>query len=230
MMLMPPTTTVRTAPKRPASAVVVDIRTRDAERTRAEILEAATAEFADVGLGGARMDGIAERAKVNKRLLYYYFNSKDKLFSAVLEAAYARIREAEQALRLDDMPPATALRRMVEFTWNYYLDHPEFLTLLNSENLHKARHLQASDRIREMNSPVIQTLGRILERGRADGVFRGGIDPLQLYISIASLAYFYLSNNHTLAAVFGRSLATKRAMEERLSHITEVVLGYTLTH
>lgn len=227
---MPRTATVRTAITRPASAVVVDIRTRDAERTRAEILEAATAEFADVGLGGARIDRIAERAKVNKRLLYYYFDSKDKLFSAVLEAAYARIREAEQALRLDDLAPVTALRRMVEFTWSYYLDHPEFLTLLNSENLHKARHLQASDRIREMNSPVIQTLGRILERGRTEGVFRGGIDPLQLYISIASLAYFYLSNNHTLSAVFGRSLATPRAMEERLSHITEVVLGYTLIH
>lgn len=224
------TSTSSAAARRPRSAVVVDIRTRDAERTRAEILQAATAEFADVGLGGARIDRIAERAKVNKRLLYYYFDSKDKLFTAVLEDTYANIRLAEQQLRLEDLPPVTALRRLVEFTWAYYLEHPEFLTLLNSENLHKARHLQASDRIREMNSPVLQTLGRILERGRADGVFRGGVDPLQLYISIASLAYFYLSNNHTLSAVFGRSLATPRALEERLSHITEVVLGYTLIH
>ena len=111
---------------------------------------------------------------------------------------------------------------------DYYLEHPEFITLLNSANLHLARHLAKSERVREMNSPLIKTLGEILERGRIEGVFRGGIDPLQLYISIAGLAYFYLSNNHSLTAIFGRDLMTPKARNERLSHMTDVILGYAL--
>lgn len=207
---------------------VVELRTRDADRTRQEILDAAMVEFADKGLGGARIDAIAERAGFNKRLIYYYFDSKDRLFLAVLEQTYADIRDAEQALRLESAEPAEAIRRLVAFTWNHYVQHPEFLNLLNSENLHRARHLKQSDRIREMNSPLIQSLGDVLERGRRDKVFRGGIDPVQLYISIAGLAYFYLSNNPTLSTIFGRDLMSKKAMAERLSHITEVVMGYVL--
>ena len=176
----------------------------------------------------ARIDAIAERAGVNKRLIYYYFGGKDELFLAVLEQTYADIREAERALHLQALQPAEALRRLVAFTWEHYLAHPEFLTLLNSENLHRARHLQQSKRIREMNSPLIQTLGEVLERGRKQGLFRGGVDPLQLYVSIAGLAYFYLSNNHTLSAIFGRDLMATKALSERLSHITEVVMGYVL--
>jgi hypothetical protein len=120
------------------------------------------------------------------------------------------------------------MRELVAFTWNHYVRHPEFLNLLNSENLHRARHLKQSSRIREMNSPLVQTLGEVLERGRRDGVFRGGIDAVQLYISIAGLAYFYLSNNPTLSTIFGRDLMSAKAMAERLSHITEVVMGYVL--
>jgi AcrR family transcriptional regulator len=179
-------------------------------------------------LGGARIDRIAERAEVNKRLPYYYFGSKDALFRAVLEHAYGEIREAEQQLHLSDLPPADAVRRLTEFTWHYYLAHPEFLTLLNSENLHKARHVRESDTARVLNSPLIETLGEVLERGRREGVFRGGVDPLQLYISIAGLAYFYLSNQHTLGAIFGRDLMSPRARQERLSHICDVILGYLL--
>lgn len=207
---------------------VSDPKTRDAERSRVAILAAARDEFAGFGLGGARVERIAERSGLNKRLIYYYFENKESLFRAVLEQTYLDIRAAEKQLHLDDLPPAEAVRRLTEFTWNYYLEHPEFVTLLNSENLHRARHLESSDHIREMNSPVVQTLGQILERGRADGVFRGGVDPVQLYISIAALSYFYLSNCHTLSAVFGRNLMTPKARSERLSHITEVVLGYLL--
>ena len=210
----------------PADAV--ELRTRDADRTQQEILAAAMGEFAERGLGGARIDGIAERAGVNKRLIYYYFGSKEGLFLAVLEQTYADIRDAERALHLEMADPADAVRRLVAFTWNHYLEHPEFLTLLNSENLHRARHLQQSQRIREMNSPLIQTLADVLERGRRDGIFRGGVDPVQLYISIAGLAYFYLSNNHTLSTIFGRDLMSPKALSERLSHITEVVMGYVL--
>jgi len=211
-----------------ATAAVAELRTRDADRTRQEILRAAMDEFSQSGLGGARIDSIAERAGVNKRLIYYYFGAKDDLFLAVLEQTYADIREAERALHLETADPADAVRRLVAFTWKHYLAHPEFLTLLNSENLHRARHLKQSSRIREMNSPLIQTLGEVLERGRCDGVFRGGVDAVQLYISIAGLAYFYLSNNHTLSTIFGRDLMSPKALSERLSHITEVVLGYVL--
>jgi AcrR family transcriptional regulator len=211
------------------AAVALDMpRARDADRSREAILEGARDEFARHGLGGARVDRIAQRAAVNKRLIYYYFENKASLFRAVLEDAYLHIRQAERDLHLTDLPPADAVRKLTEFTWNYYLEHPEFLTLLNSENLHCGQHLAKSSRVREMNSPLIETLGQILERGRAEGVFRGGVDPVQLYISIAGLAYFYLSNNHTLSAIFGRNLMAPKARAQRLSHITEVILGYVL--
>ena len=205
-------------------------RPRDAERSRQSILLAGRDEFAQHGLGGARMDRIAARADVNKRLIYYYFASKDELFQAVLESAYAHIRQAEQQLRLTELNPVDGIRRLIEFTWGYYLEHPEFITLLNSANLHRARHLDTPERVREMNSPLIQTLREILERGCAAGLFRGGVDPVQLYISIAGLAYFYLSNNPTLSAIFGRDLMAPKARNERLSHMTDVILGYVLTN
>ena len=210
------------------TAPATEERLRDADRSQHTILAAARDEFAEFGLGGARMDRIATRAGLNKRLIYYYFEDKEKLFEAVLEQAYLHIREAERALHLLDLKPADAIRRLIEFTWNYYLDHPEFLTLLNSANLHKARHLDESQRVRELNSPLVATLGEVLERGRKDGSFRGGIDPVQLYVSIAGLSYFYLSNNHTLSAIFGRDLMTAKARSERLSHMCDVILGYTL--
>ncbi|VFR33072.1 Transcriptional regulator, TetR family [plant metagenome] len=205
-----------------------DSRSRDADRSQQVILAAALQEFSEHGLGGARMERIAQRAELNKRLIYYYFQSKDDLFLAVLEEAYRNIRQAEQALRLGDMPAASAIRRLTEFTWEYYIAHPEFLTLLNSENLHQGKHLARSVHIRKMNSPLIESLGEILERGRREGVFRGGVDPLQLYVSIAGMAYFYLSNHYTLSSVFGLDLMTPKAHQERLSHICDVVLGYVL--
>ncbi|SOE50761.1 Transcriptional regulator, TetR family [plant metagenome] len=205
-----------------------DSRSRDADRSQQVILAAALQEFSEHGLGGARMERIAQRAALNKRLIYYYFQSKDDLFLAVLEEAYRSIRQAEQALRLGDMPAASAIRRLTEFTWEYYIAHPEFLTLLNSENLHQGKHLARSVHIRKMNSPLIESLGEILERGRREGVFRGGVDPLQLYVSIAGMAYFYLSNHYTLSSVFGLDLMTPKAHQERLSHICDVVLGYVL--
>ncbi|HSH91166.1 MAG TPA: TetR family transcriptional regulator [Ramlibacter sp.] len=211
-----------------APAAATEERLRDADRSQATILAAARDEFADHGLGGARMDRIAERAGLNKRLIYYYFEDKEKLFQAVLEQAYLDIREQERKLNLLEVQPTEALRRLVEFTWRYYLDHPEFLTLLNSANLHRARHLEGSERVREMNSPLIATLGEVLERGRKAGTFRGGVDPVQLYVSIAGLSYFYLSNSHTLSAIFGRDLLSAKARNERLAHMCDVILGYVL--
>jgi AcrR family transcriptional regulator len=219
------------APRRAAPApspAPAEPRSRDADRSQQAILAAARDEFHEHGLGGARVERIAERAGVDKRLLYYYFENKDSLFQAVLEDTYRGIREAEQQLHLLELPPIDALRALTTFTWDYYLAHPEFLTLLNSANLHRARHLETSARARAVNTPLIQTLGEVLERGRRAGVFRGGVDPMQLYISIAALSYFYLGNRHTLAAIFGRNLMSTRARAERLSHIVEVVLGYVL--
>ncbi|MEO8080302.1 MAG: TetR/AcrR family transcriptional regulator [Caldimonas sp.] len=211
-------------PTRPAT--VVEFRTRDADRTQQEILRAAMAEFAANGFGGARIDAIAERAGVNKKLIYYYFEGKDELFTAVLEQTYADIRIAERDLQLESSEPLEAVRSLVAFTWRHYLAHPEFLALLNSENMHRAGHLKRSRRIRDMNSPLIEGLGEVLSRGALSGEMRPGIDAMQLYISIAGLAYFYLSNNHTLGTIFGRDLMDEAALGERLAHITDVVVRY----
>jgi AcrR family transcriptional regulator len=197
---------------------------RDADATRGRILAAATQEFARHGLGGARVDRIAERAGANKRMLYYYFRDKEGLFLAALEDRYAHIRGAEQELRLEHLPPREALRRLVGFTWNYYLEHPEFVTLLNSENLHKGRHMARSARVRPLHLPLLHMLDRILRRGERERMFRRGIDPMQLYISIAAEGYFYLSNRYTLSRVFGRDLMTRRALRAREAHITETIL------
>jgi AcrR family transcriptional regulator len=205
-----------------------EARPRDADRSQKDILEAALAEFAEHGLGGARMDRMAERAGVNKRLIYYYFENKESLFLAVLERAYEGIRGEEQRLNLTQVEPVEAIRRLIAFTWNYYIEHPEFLTLLNSENLHRARHLKQSTKISAMHSPLVQAMDGVLQRGRASGLFRAGVDPVQLYISIAGLCYFYLGNKHTLSVIFGRNLMSPKARSERLSHICDVILGYVL--
>jgi AcrR family transcriptional regulator len=197
---------------------------RDPERTRQRILEAATAEFARYGLGGARVDRIAARAGANKRMLYYYFRDKDNLFLAALERCYSHIRAAERALELEHLPPREALRRLVEFTWRYFLDHPEFLTLLNSENLHKGRHVQRSRSVPQINLPIVETLRGLLRRGERDGVFRRGIDPVQLYISIAGEGYFYLSNRYTLSQIFRRDLMGARALAARARHNAQMIL------
>jgi len=199
---------------------------RDPERTRARILEAARTEFARRGLGGARVDQITARAGSNKRMIYYYFGNKESLFLAALESAYVHIREAEQSLKLTDLAPAEGMRRLVRFTWEYYLAHPEFITLLNSENLHRAQHLKKSKQIRALHSPLVALLEGLLRRGQRAGVFRRGVDAVQLYISIAALGYFYLSNHHTLSTIFGRDLMQARALRQRLAHMTEVVLGF----
>ena len=198
---------------------------RDPERTRHKILEAATEEFARFGLGGARVDRIAARAGANKRMLYYYFRDKDNLFLAALEGRYAHIRAAERGLDLEHLEPRRALRRLVEFTWRYFLEHPEFLTLLNSENLHKGRHVQHSRNVPRINTPLVDSLRSLLRRGEQQGVFRRGIDPVQLYISIAGEGYFYLSNRYTLSQIFGRDLMAKKALAARARHNAEMILA-----
>jgi AcrR family transcriptional regulator len=200
-------------------------RQRNAGRTRARILESALHEFARHGLNGARVDRIALRAGANKRMLYYYFGDKEGLFLAALEDRYAHIRNAERTLQLEHLAPREALKRLVHFTWKYFLEHPEFLTLLNSENLHKGRHLKNSRRVREMHSTLVETLRTVLRKGEAQGLFRKGVDPVQLYISIAGEGYFYLSNRYTLSRIFARDLMAPRALAGRARHVTEMILN-----
>ncbi|MEX2631199.1 MAG: TetR/AcrR family transcriptional regulator [Tistlia sp.] len=203
-----------------------NVVTRDPERTRRAILAAATAEFAAHGYGGASVNAVAERAGINKRMLYHYYGNKQDLFLVVLEEAYADIRSSERRLSLTDLEPLEAMRRLVLFTWRYYLDNPAFISLLNTENLYEAQHLRRSENIRALHSPLVDTLDALLRRGVAAGVFRAGVDPVHLYISIASLGFFYLSNAHTLSTIFGRDLRAAAALEERGEHIVEVILGY----
>ncbi len=198
---------------------------RDAEATKRRILKASRAEFARHGYSGARVDRIARAARANKRMLYYHVGNKDALYLEALEAAYADIRAAEQELQLEKMEPLAAIERLVRFTWDYFLANPEFIALLNTENLHKARHIKRSRHIGSMNSPVVATVGRILDEGVRRGLIRPGIDPLQLYISIAALCYFYLSNLHTLTVVFDGGLKEQRALEARVAHVVDLVLN-----
>jgi AcrR family transcriptional regulator len=207
-----------------AELAAVKGRPRDAERTRKRILDAATIEFARKGLGGARVDEIALRSKSNKRMIYHYFGSKEELFKAVLESAYLGIRTAEQKLHLDELEPEDAISTLVRFTWNYYLQHPEFLTLVNSENLHRAKHLKNSEAIRTVSGMFVQMVNQILERGVAKGVFRKGIDPVQLNITIAAIGYYYLTNRFTGSIVFGRDLMAPENLEARLRFNLDTIL------
>jgi AcrR family transcriptional regulator len=201
-------------------------RQRDPERTKRSILEAATTEFVAHGFAGASVNEIAARAQVNKRMLYHYYGKKDDLYLAVLERIYKGIRSAETQLRLGDLPPRQAIEKLVMFTWKYFLDHPEFISLLNTENMLQARHLRRSSRISDLHSPLISMITDVLARGEAEGAFRKGVDPVQLYISIASLGFFYLSNRHTLSTIFKRDLQDEAMLTERGRHIVEVILGF----
>ena len=200
--------------------------TRDPEKSRANILQAARTEFARSGLGGARVDQIAKMAGINKRMLYHYFGNKDDLFCAVLEANYAHKRDSEKALELEQEEPVEAIRKLIALTWDYYLQYPEFLTLLNSANLHQAKHLKKSTEIRKMHTPFVSMIKGVLDKGVSQKIFKKNVDPAQLYISIAGLSYFYLSNQYTLSAIFGRNLLAPAARKERLAHMTDVVMSY----
>lgn len=198
---------------------------RDSEATRRALLAAAVAEFAQKGLAGARVDEIARRAGVNKQLVYHHFGNKDDLYQAALELVYTEIREHERALQLGDLPPLAAMERLIGFSFDYLARHPEFVALINDENQQGARHVQRSGRLRQMHSPLIALVGETLEKGARDGVFRADMDPVNVYISIAALSYFYFSNGRTLSAIFGRKLGAPRAAAARRRHVIAFALG-----
>jgi AcrR family transcriptional regulator len=198
---------------------------RDPEGMRLRILEAAKQEFAAHGLAGARVDRIAAEAGANKRMLYYHVGNKEDLYLTVLEGAYEKIRAEERTLYLEHLDPPEAIRTLIAFTWNYFLRNPEFLALLNSENLARAKHLKRSTKVKSMHSPFVEMIRTVVQRGVASGDFQASVDPVQLYISIAALTFFYLSNSATLGTIFGRDLLSREAKDERLEHMVALVLA-----
>jgi AcrR family transcriptional regulator len=202
---------------------------RNPDDTKRRILAAAKAEFAKKGLGGARVDDIAARAKANKRMMYHYFGNKDDLFAHVVEDAYGEFREREAALELDSLDPVAAIKVLIAFIWKYFLDNPEFITLVNSENLHKGRHIKKSQRMQEMNRSFLGRMQHLLDRGVRAQVFRDDLDPVQVNISIAAVGYYYLTNRFTGSIVFERDLMANEALARRLEFNTQTILRMICT-
>jgi AcrR family transcriptional regulator len=196
------------------------------EVNRARIVQAAIDEFAAHGFEGASMDSIAARTHTTRALINYYFGGKEKLYIAVLEHVYGEIREAEGQLDLDHLEPAAAIRRIVEFTYNYYLSHEGFVRLVVAENQASGRHFRKSRAMRTLNRPIIETLTRVLERGQADGVFREDVDPVEIHKSIAALGMFNVTNQHTFGAIFQREMGAKGDVRRRREMVAELILSY----
>jgi AcrR family transcriptional regulator len=219
----------RTALKTTKAAKAVrppDEPARDPLRTMADILEVATHEFSEKGLAGARIDEIAAATRTSKRMLYYYFGSKEGLYIAVLEEAYRRIRTIEAGLHLEDLEPEDAMRKLVGFTVDYQRANPDFIRLVMTENIHRGQFLAQSKAIRKLNVPAIDAVRSIYERGVAAGVFRGGLDAVDLHMSISALSFFNVANRHTFAIIFQRDLESPAAIVARRDAIIEMVVRY----
>lgn len=198
---------------------------RDPARAQRDILAAARAEFAAFGLAGARVDRIAAEAGLNKRMLYYYFHSKEGLFTAVLEQVYAELSALAENLEVEEGSPPELLARFVDLVFDHYDRHPDSITLLNSENLHGGRHLAASPRLAEMGPGHRRNLARLLERGVAEGSFRPGIDEVALYVSIVGQIYFAQSNAATLSLFFGRDFRSAEFRSTWRAHVRQMILA-----
>jgi AcrR family transcriptional regulator len=207
----------------------VPAQARDPDATRKRILAAARNEFARHGLGGARVDRIAEQADTNKRMLYHYFGNKEDLYQHTLEDAYATFRAAEAELHIENDDPVTAIERLVRFTWEYYLDHPEFLSLVNTENLHKAAFLKKSRRMDELSKPFIERMQTLLMRGSETGIFHNDLDAIHVLITVAAMGYHYLNNRYTGEIVYQRDMMTPAALTDRLAFNTQAILRMVCT-
>ena len=216
----------RDDPRAAATAAIEPRRARDADQTRRDILAAATAEFSEKGYAGGRVDEIAARTRTTKRMIYYYFGGKDGLYAAVLEAAYGGMRDAENALRLGDLPPVEAVRRLVETTFDHHAAHPEFVRLVSGENIEGARTVSGSATIKQRNAAVIGAVAALLRRGEAEGAFRGGVDPLDLHMLISAFCFHRVSNRHTLRAIFGEDPTAPARAEAHRRVVVEAVLRY----
>ena len=213
-------------PRRATSVKAVAPRTNDPERTMADIIEVATHEFSEKGLAGARIDVIAEAMRTSKRMIYYYFGSKEGLYIRVLEEAYRRIREIESGLHLEDLAPEDALRKLVGFTVDYQLANPDFIRLVMTENIHRGEFLAQSKAIQKLNVPAIDAVREVYQRGLKAGVFRVGIDPVDLHMSISALSFFNTANRHTFALIFKRDMESPAAVVARRDSIIEMIVRF----
>lgn len=213
-------------PPNPAPSDAPAGRTRDADRTRAEILDVATAEFAQLGYTGARVDEIAAKTSTTKRMIYYYFGSKEQLFIAALERAYAGIRSLEQELDVDHLDPAEAIRQLAELTFDHHEAHPDFIRLVSIENIHHAEHIAKSDVLSRLANPALDVLGRILERGVVAGQFRDDADALDVHMLISSYCVFRIANRYTFDAIFGRDLLDPKRREQLRRMLGDLLLAY----
>jgi len=202
---------------------------RNIGETQLKILKAATDEFARWGYGGARIERISRRAGTNDRSLYYYFGSKKELFRVVLERAYLGVAQAEYALNLDQIEPVAAIKHVVKFTWKYYLTHPELLSLLATENLYRGEHIKRSSLATTFSATQVAILEDILDRGASAKIFRKGVQPVHMWLTISALCYFYLANRHTLSTYLGLDLMQKQRRVEWVEHVTAVVLAHIAT-
>jgi AcrR family transcriptional regulator len=196
------------------------------EANRARILRAAIDEFAARGFKGASMDAIADRTATTRALINYYFGSKEKVYLAVLEQVYSEIRHAEGLLDLDHLDPTAAIRRVVEFTFTYYLEHEGFVRLVVAENQARGRHFRKSRTMRSLNRPIIQTLARVLARGQADGSFRADANAVEVHMAIAALGLFNVTNQYTFGTIFQIHMGAKGDVRRRRELVAEMILGY----
>ncbi|ANB76759.1 TetR/AcrR family transcriptional regulator [Paraburkholderia phytofirmans] len=210
-----------TAARKPGA---IGIRAKQAQDTRAKILKAAIKVFAKQGYASGRVESISKAARSHDRMIYYYFGSKEQLFVEVLETIYTQFNEAESRLDLDLDDPLHGLEQMVEFVWQYYLDHPEFVTLLSSENLHQGKHANKSSKLKEISGYAISVVQKLLDAGKAQNVFRTDVKARDVYLMIASLGYFYNANQYTLGAFLGESLMEKDALAHWCEVIKDTVL------
>jgi AcrR family transcriptional regulator len=201
-------------------------RTNDPERTMANILEVAMAEFAEKGLAGARIDEIADATQTSKRMIYYYFGSKEGLYLAVLEESYRRMREIESQQHLENLAPEAALRRLVEFTFDHHVSHENYIRLVISENMNRGQFLAQSQSIQQLNVPAISAIRQLYERGVASGDFRPGLDPIDIHASISALTFFNVSNRHTFGLIFKRDLTDPKVAAQRRANIAEMVVRF----
>jgi len=195
------------------------------ETTRQLLLVAAREAFSTSGLEGARVDDIARLSGLNKQLVYHYFVNKEGLYTAVLEEVYAEIREREAALDLRAFPPEEAMRRLIEFSFGHLSENRDFVRLLADENTHGGRHLNNSSTLRNTNTPIIDLIGETLDRGVRDGVFRTGLDPLHIYLSIAGMSFFFFANIHTLSRIFDEVHDTVHGRDVRRAQIVDFTLN-----
>ena len=212
------------APARKAAATTT--RTNDPERTMAGILEVATREFSEKGLAGARIDEIAAATKTSKRMIYYYFGSKEGLYVAVLEESYRRMRTIESELHLEDLPPEDALRRLVGFTFDHHHGNEGYIRLVMSENMERGQYLAQSKIIQKLNVPAIEAIRKLYERGVAQGIFRSQLDPVDIHASISALTFFNVSNRHTFSLIFKRDLESPQAVTARRDSIIEMIVRF----